>query len=259
MRALRFATRSLVACALLLGAAGARADDDAAAEATADAVAAGKTAPPTNLDLDERIRPVSGNLFLKKGRHELSPMVALSLGDPFYSKYVAGAQYGYHLGETWMLGLNAGYAVSTPSGAVSRCNSSGQDCRIPSKTDLSRAPGDLGMIAGLDVSWAPLYGKISVLAQSVLHFDTYFLAGGGVVQTRVAPPQGLDVEEQFRPEIHLGVGQRYVLSRWAALRFELRDVIYRLDLQGKTGVETSTQNQLLFQVGLSFFLGQGDE
>ncbi|HWV38982.1 MAG TPA: outer membrane beta-barrel domain-containing protein [Vulgatibacter sp.] len=250
---------SLVAGVLLLCPLSAGADEDAVAEAAADALAASKVAPPTNLDLDERIRPVSGNLFLKKGRHELSPMVGISLGDPFYSKYVAGLQYGYHVGETWMIGLSAGYATSTPSGAVSRCNSSGQDCRTPTKGDLARAPGDFGMIGGLDVSWAPLYGKISVLAESVLHFDTYFLAGAGVVQTRIAPPQGFDVEEKMTPEIHLGVGQRYVLSRYAALRLELRDVLYRLELQGKSGIETSTQNQLLFHVGLSFFLGQGGE
>ena len=27
--------------------------------------------------------------------------------------------------------------------------------------------------ARLDVSWAPLYGKLSLMAETVLHFDTY--------------------------------------------------------------------------------------
>ncbi len=234
-----------------------RADDDAAAEAVTDAKATNQVAPPTNLDLDERIRPVSGHLFLKEGRHELSPAVGMSLGDPFYSKYVLGLQYGYHLGESWMLGFNAGYAFSSPSGAVTRCDSSGQGCRLPTKEDLVRAPGDFGFLAGLDLSWSPLYGKISVLAESVLHFDTYVLVGGGVLQTRIQPPGGFDVEEKMTPELHVGIGQRYVLSRHAALRLEVRDVLYRLELQGKAGKAQSTQNQLLFSIGLSFFLGQG--
>ncbi|HEY0839558.1 MAG TPA: outer membrane beta-barrel domain-containing protein [Vulgatibacter sp.] len=249
----------LLACACVTLSGAARADEDAAVEAAVDAAAANRVAPPTNLDLDKRIRPVSGHLFLKSGRHELTPTAAMSLGDAFFSKYVVGLQYGYHLGETWMIGLNAGWAASTPSGAVTRCDSSGQGCRLPTKGDLARAPGDFGLLAGLDVAWAPLYGKISVMAESVLHFDTYVLAGGGVMQTRIAPPTGLDVEEKFTPEVHVGFGQRYVLSRRAALRLEVRDVLYRLELQGKSGVETSTRNQLLFQVGLSFFLGEGGE
>ncbi|AKU91312.1 outer membrane beta-barrel domain-containing protein [Vulgatibacter incomptus] len=244
----------LLACGLGMPA---RADDDAALEAAADAKASNAVAPQTNLDLDERIRPVSGHLFLKDGRHEISPTIAISLGDPFYSKTLFGLRYAYHLDEKWMLGLNASWATSSPSGAVSRCDSSGQGCRLPTKEELVRAPGDFGILAGVDASWAPLYGKISVLAESVLHFDTYFLAGAGVIESKVAPPGGSEVEAKFLPEIHLGVGQRYVLSRWAALRLEIRDVIYRVEIQGKTGKEQSTQNQLLFGVGLSFFLGQG--
>jgi len=250
---------SLIACVLAaavpFAAGAASTDQDAVEEAISDAAATSALAPPTNLDLDERIRPVSGHLFLKEGRHELTPTLGLSLGDAFFTKYMLGIEYGYHLAETWMLGFNFSYALSTPSGAVTRCNSSGQGCRLPTKEELSRAPGDFGSMAGIDLSWAPLYGKISVLAESVLHFDTYLLVGGGVLQTRITPPSGTKLEEAFTPEIHLAIGQRYVLSRSAALRFEVRDVLYQTELQGKTGPGKSIQNQLLFSLGLSFFLG----
>lgn len=242
-------TRALASSTQLVG------DADAAAEAAADAAASAQRLPPTNLDLDERIRPVSGQLFLKGGRHELSPTVGLSLGDAFFSKYVFGLEYAYHLSDSWMMGLNVSYALSSPSGAVNRCDSGGQGCRLPSKDDLVRAPGDFGMMAGIDVSWAPLYGKISVLAERVLHFDTYVLAGGGVLQTRMAPPGSSVLEERFTPAVHLAIGQRYVLSRYSALRFEVRDVLYQAELEGKSGVEKRVQNQLLFTLGLSFFLG----
>lgn len=232
-------------------------DEDTAAEAASYSAAASRAAPPVDLDLDQRIRPVSGHLFTKDGRHELSPSVGISVGDAFFSKYLLGLEYGVHLSDTWMIGLNAAYALSTPSGAVSRCSSEGQGCRLPTKEELSRAPGDFGMLAGIDVSWAPLYGKISVLAESVLHFDTYVLVGGGVIQSRIAPPEGGPVKETFAPEAHIAIGQRYVLSRHTALRFEIRDVLYQTELIGRTGVEKSIQNQLLFNVGLSFFLGGG--
>lgn len=237
----------------------AEADEDTRAEARADEERARQVDGPVNLDLDERIKPVSGQLFRKDGRHELSLTGGLSLGDAFFTKYVPGVRYAYHFTEKWSAGLTFGYGLSTPSGAVTRCDSAGQNCTVPEKEDLARTPGDLGMMAGFDLSWAPLYGKISVLAQSVLHFDTYLLAGAGVVESKMAPIGSRVVESNFTPEVHLGIGQRYVISRNAALRFEIRDLIYQVDIQGRTGMEKSIQNQLLFTVGLSYFLGSTPE
>lgn len=245
--------------ALPAGASAEEIDRDAQAEARADEARAKQTREAPNLDLDERIRPVSGRMFTKDGRHELSPTVGLSLGDAFFTKYVFGLRYAYHFAETWSLGLNGAWALSTPSGAVTRCDSNGQNCEVPTKEDLARTPGDMGFLGSLDVSWAPLYGKISVLAEKVLHFDTYGVLGAGVVQSKMAPPDGREVETRIVPALHVGVGQRYFVSRNATLRFEIRDVLYQTDVQGKTGVEKDLQNQLLFTIGLSFFLGDGPE
>ena len=35
----------------------------------------------------------------------------------------------------------------------------------------------------LDLTWAPFYGKISILGEGIMHFDTYITAGGGVFGT----------------------------------------------------------------------------
>ncbi len=236
-------------------------DNDAQAEARADEARAKEVQAPVNLDLDERIRPVSGRMFAKDGRHELSPTLGLSIGDAFFSKYMAGLRYAYHFSEEWSVGLNGMYAaVSSPSGAVTRCDSSGQNCELPTREDLARTPGDMGFVGSLDVSWAPLYGKISLLAQKVLHFDTYGIVGAGVVQSKIAPVGSSTVETSMQPALHLGVGQRYFLSKNTTLRLEIRDVIYQLEVQGKTSAtEMDLQNQLLFTVGLSWFLGDGPE
>ena len=231
------------------------ADADAAAEGRKRAEDEKRANVPANLDLDQRIRPVSGNLFLKDGRHEFSPTVDLSLNDAFFSKYVFGLRYAYHLTEKWSVGGNLGWALSTPSGAVTTCNSKGEGCETPTKERLARTPGDFDVLGGVDVSWAPLYGKISVLAEKVLHFDTYAIGGAGVVRTRLAPEGEVDPVSTLSPEVHLGVGQRYFLGRSATLRFEIRDVIYQQEVGGRTDV----QNQLLFGVGLSFFLGETPE
>jgi len=237
------------------------ADRDAQAEARADEARAKEVHAPADLDLDERIRPVSGRMFSKDGRHEITPTLGLSIGDAFFSKYMAGLRYAYHFDEKWSVGVNGMYAVSsTSSGAVTRCDSDGQNCQLPTKEDLARTPGDLGFVGSVDVSWAPLYGKISLLAQKVLHFDTYGVLGAGVVQAKMAPVGSTTVETTMQPALHVGLGQRYFLSKNTTLRFEIRDVIYQLEVQGKTAaVEKDLQNQLLFTIGLSWFLGDGPE
>ena len=54
----------------------------------------------------------------------------------------------------------------------------------------------------------------------------------------------------------VGLGMRFVFNRWMALRFELRDEIYREKTTGAT--ETSSaiyqvRNQFFFGIGLSMF------
>lgn len=247
---------TILALLALAPAAKADADEDTLREAMRDAERMQHQTLP-NLDLDHGIRPVSGKLLQKAGRQEFSPTLGMSLGDPFYTKYLVGLRYAYHVGEQWSVGVGGFWAEGSPSGAVTRCDSRGLNCRTPSSRDLLRAPGNFNFLAGVDLSWAPLYGKISVLAESVLHFDTYLVVGGGVLQTSHMPPNATRVEEKLAPHGSIAVGQRFYLNRSATLRVELRDLVYPLELQGRTGPETSIQNQLLFTLGLSFFFGQG--
>src|SRR5262249_57098968 len=51
--------------------------------------------------LRERIPPVSGHLFRKKGRFELSPSASLSIKDAFFTKYMLGLALTYHAWETF--------------------------------------------------------------------------------------------------------------------------------------------------------------
>jgi outer membrane beta-barrel protein len=236
-----------------------KADSDDQKEREADDERTSEPPRRVDLDLDDRIKPVSGSLFLKSGRHELGPVLGISLSDAFFTKYMAGLRYAYHVSETVSFGAFASAAASSPSGAVARCNAQGGSCRTPTKADLLHTPGDFGANAGLDASWAPLYGKISVLAESVLHFDTYLLTGAGLLQSRIAPPGEDVVKASWRPEGHFALGQRYYLGPWGTIRLELRDMLYGTTVQGRQGPADRLENQLMFNLGLSFFLGSKPE
>src|SRR5262245_28252506 len=89
--------------------------------------------------LRERIPPVSGFLMLRKGRFEVSPGLAISVKDAFFTKYLLGASLTYHateqLGFGLRLGLNVPTLIGGPavSGAAQICETTGTTvgCRAP--------------------------------------------------------------------------------------------------------------------------------
>ena len=197
--------------------------------------------------LRDRVRPVSGHLFLMKGRFEISPGVAVSFRDSFYQKVAPGLMLSYHLTETLGVQLRAGYAISLVSGAAQICTTSMgmRGCRVPTLAELDAGSGGtlpygrMGFMADINLEWAPLYGKLGTLA--VLNFNMYVALGPAfmIFGFPNAVPVGGNVS----------IGFRFFVNRFITARLELRDVIYYENLN--TG---SVRNQLFGELGISFFL-----
>jgi len=214
--------------------------------------------------LRERVPPVSGHLFLKKGRFEFSPSATVSLRDAFFTKYLFGGTLTYHPMETLGVSLRVGYAVNAVAGAAQICTfSDGTDggtrgCSSPSLKELDgKAPGQLKLMGGVDVQWAPIYGKLSLLAEKFVHFDLYGILGASVVQYRgpeLDPTLALTApaKNYMTPGGNVGVGLRFFFNRWVTLRTEVRDLIY-VEKSGNPDKENYLRNQLLFELGVSFF------
>lgn len=204
--------------------------------------------------LRDRIPPVSGHVFLMDGRFELSPEIGVSLRDAFFTKYFFGAALTYHFTETLGISVRGGYTASIISGAAQICPSPStivQACRAPTLDELTknggtpanRAYGLTTFMGSIDFQWAPIYGKLSLISEKVLHFNTYLLAGPAIVS--YGPVGTITVGG------NIGVGFRFVMNKWLALRLELRDVIYYE--QGYPASNTSVRNQLMAGAGLSMF------
>lgn len=210
--------------------------------------------------LRERIRPVSGHLFLKKGRFEVSPSASASINDAFFTKYLVGGTIGFFPSETWGIHARFGYAFPLVSGAAQICTteSTGQGttrgCSPPKFDQLDgRAPGQIHLIGGLDVEYAPIYGKVGLVAEKFLHFDLYGLVGASAVGYQGPSQTGASASQPYMTVGgNVGVGTRIIFNRFVALRGELRDLIYAEQVQPLPA--TSIRNQLLFELGFSFFL-----
>jgi outer membrane beta-barrel protein len=231
-----------------------------AVPAGAQAAAAQPAPEPENegdqvipVDLEKKMRPVSGKLFIKESRFEISPTLMASLADPFFQKYGAGLKLDYHLLETFSFGVYASYSLNTPSGLVSVCKPDGT-CSVPQVADMTEVPGKLGLMAGLDLLWSPIYGKLSLFSEAVAHFDLSFIAGASVLQYQ--SPGGADT---MTVGGHIGLGQRYFLTDSVALRIELRDYIYSAQTVQLGDSSSKLENQLMFELGVAYFAGSGRE
>ena len=239
---------TLLALAILLGALPASAAEEKEAPARAEKSEEGEKKNIHQHQLSERIRPVSGNLFFKEGKIEISPSLGMSLADAFFQKYSFGLKLDYHLVESFAIGVHFSYSLDFAGGAVSVCDAKG--CEHPTVDRLKDVPGKIGVMAGLDLMWSPIYGKLNVMAEKVLHFDTSLIAGGSLIQYQT-PGGG----SGFAPALHLGLGQRYFITPGMTLRLELRDYIYSASIVTLGNANSKVENQLMFELGLSFFVG----
>jgi outer membrane beta-barrel protein len=207
--------------------------------------------------LRERVRPVSGHIFLMKQRFEASPTFAASFKDAFYAKYAPGLFVSFHFSETVGVSLRAQYAISTVSGAASICQNDpktgARSCVSPTLSQLDQgqsgtvAYGRMGLMADLALEWAPIYGKLATLAFlpflpfDDLHFNMY--GGIGPQLVMYAAANNITVGGN----VHLGF--RFFVNKFVCVRTELRDVIYFEAVN--TG---DLRNQLMVELGISFFL-----
>lgn len=199
-------------------------------------------------ELRERIPAVTGQLFLKRGRHEFSTIGNVSIADAFRRKFLGGLAYTFHASDYLSFTGRAGYTFATShSGAIQIC-SRPTVCSPPDDDRIDRLPGNINLVAGLQAEFSPLYGKINLVAEKVLHFDVYLTGGLGLTHFTLNK-EGEDASG-MRPALLMGVGQRYFLNQWIALRLEIFDVMY---FQPTSKQDSQLQNEFLFTVGASFF------
>ncbi len=202
--------------------------------------------------LRDRIKSVTSKMYVKSGRLELTllPFTSFSLNDAFYQKFGAGLGLTYHFTETLSAGLLGTYSLSTE---LSNASYFGRgDESIP-------AAGKRNFLAGLEANWAPLYGKVSLAAEYVMHFDTYItagLAGLGNQYTKTSGDDSVNVGVAFS----VGFGVRFFISRMFAIRAELKDyMIFNDKVSFGRQEKTGFQQQMMFNLGLSMFFLDGDE
>jgi outer membrane beta-barrel protein len=188
--------------------------------------------------LEDRVKAVQKKVYLKKGRFELSPMVGLSVNDPYYSKYALTGLVAYYLADTVAVAGRFSYLSVVAT----------DDVRTAKHAFQSRIFVSIPKwIATGDVLWSPIYGKVTIF-NTILHFDAYLLGGMGTVytETSVLPNRGPNIA------FDLGVGAKFVAKDYLAVNAALINTSY-VDIPTGT-TEAITQNVMTLNVGVSLFV-----
>ncbi|MCB9686496.1 MAG: outer membrane beta-barrel domain-containing protein [Alphaproteobacteria bacterium] len=218
---------------------------------------------------------VENRFFLKEGRFEFSPTIGYVPNNPYARRYTGGVQLGYHFGETISAQAQVFYSPDLGEGDVKGLVQILLDRAYNGNTEADdefQQPLDkVGLGADFGLAWAPFYGKINLVGETVLNMDVYFYGGAGMVSKKnyiarydeagVAAGDNNMLLEPGANEVkvapYVGIGQNYFLNRVMAFKIDLRAAFY-VDNKPQyhvndTVTEQRLYNNVIASGGLAFF------
>lgn len=198
---------------------------------------------------------VRNRLYRPAGNLELSPSVGVSVLTYLTAHYTVDVGAAYNLFDTLAVEGRAGYAFSRQTGlarSISESFLTRDDKKLTDElADLWRM--NFHAVAG--VRWAPVYGKLSLMAEVPAHFQAYLWAGGGVgsfqrqslIQCTNVVNRDLGVcdnrtdpmdrgtatqnywekETRVAPVVSAALGFRFFAFERHGVKLELRDWVFR--------------------------------
>ncbi|MEW5854455.1 MAG: outer membrane beta-barrel domain-containing protein [Myxococcota bacterium] len=185
--------------------------------------------------LDDRIKAVQQKKFIKRLRAEIFPWAGVTLNDAFYRYYSVGLSGTFHIMDSLAVELNASVApirqVLEPVIFLRQ-----------NKSAIPQAARYFGNI-GANLQLSPIYGKVALFSEWIIHFDTFFLGGLGLAADSAGT--------LIHPQVTMGIGQRVFLFDWLVLRADVRGSLYpQLYLFGVSNL----QNQVTALLGVGFYI-----
>jgi outer membrane beta-barrel protein len=242
----------VVATATFLGTANAQdsaaatgSDTDAASGALGAAEAAGDQASETSkaekeLENDlakfwgsrRRVKVVQRRLFKKDGRMELAAFAGMIPNDDFVNYYPVGIRVSYHFSEAFSVEGSFAEALDSKTDLASflEDKDTGFGLKRASVQEI------IDRYFNVNILWAPIYGKISLLGLKLSHFETYVGMGFGMFQTEELKVGDPEPDKNTKPSGSTIFGFRWFLTDMINVRTEYRQYFFQKhDGQGGTG------------------------
>jgi outer membrane beta-barrel protein len=193
--------------------------------------------------------PVTAQIFRIGGRLEAQPMFQVSIGDPFYRSILVGMRVEQHLDERWSLSAHVLGGASLLSAPVDVCTDA--SCSGPDAGRLRSTPGDIRLMGGVEVGWAPIYGKLSLAGEKTIHFDAYISLGPELLLERIAPDAVSGLSSRWALGGRVALGERIFFSNNFLVRLGASEVVYPARVRGHTEIE----RKLSLEAGVAWLFG----
>jgi outer membrane beta-barrel protein len=193
-------------------------------------------------DSGDTITAVQKRTLRQAHRLELSPYGEMSIADPYLQRWGGGLRAMYHLREGLSLGLDLGGLGTWQTQEL-----------VIAKRELharildSRERASLTALAAI----APIYGKVALPGDTLVHFETFFDAGLGGAWTETDATRGV------RPALAAGIGQRIFLGEDLALTARVGGNVYLEHLVVDGARQTKAMGFWTVRLGFSWYLGGG--
>ena len=192
----------------------------------------------------ERKDVVQNRFFLKTGRFELAPMGGMVPNNPMVKRYLGGLQMAYHFSETFAAGGQILYSpdlgVNDLKGLTTTLVQIASGSTSTGGFEFQQPVDKLILGATFSAQWAPVYGKINILGETVLNFDLYGTAGIGMLAIQKAYARydsgaigetGLPVSiasdgNAVRVPLSIGAGLNIFLNQGMSFKLDARSLMY---------------------------------
>jgi outer membrane beta-barrel protein len=176
-----------------------------------------------------RIRTTRDRLFQQTNRHELTLQGGYYVSDLFDGTYTYGGAYTYHMTEDLAVEASGGYTNITSSGGA----------ELERTFRVLEGKPRRQLTFDTDLVWVPAHAKMR-LGGAITHLDLYLALGGGIVDSVLSS----DLAGNG------GIGMKFFLGHALAIRFDLRDHVFRQQLLA----EKVFVNDLTATLGFSLYL-----
>lgn len=164
---------------------------------------------------------IQNRTYTKAGKWELGVFGGTILTDPFLNVNNLGLDLGYHISEYFSVSALLWRSSASNSSALNTFQAT-----EGASTNYNKPRG----YYGLEASGSFLYGKLSLMGNSIIYYDMHLLGGLGLTDT---------VNGQYlTPDI--GLGQQVYLSKAVSVRLDYRFMYYH---------EAIVQNVIIEQLG----------
>lgn len=173
-------------------------------------------------------------------RLELFSYGEMSIADPYLQRWGGGLRAMWHLREGLSLGLDANGLGSWATEELVMARR-----ELHANIIESRQHASLAAVASI----APLYGKVALPGDALVHFETFVDAGLGGAFTETDATRGV------RPMLTGGIGQRIFLNRDFALTARVGGNLYAERVLVDGSVQTHAMGFWTLMLGVSAYVG----